>query len=70
MDTVSIEYLMSRGHVRYCRVCIDEFDHHCPWIGKCVGGGNVTDFYVFLAVCVASSAYIAIVTGIYFSHIP
>ncbi|EER09429.1 zinc finger protein DHHC domain containing protein, putative [Perkinsus marinus ATCC 50983] len=33
-------------HCEYCRVCIDEFDHHCPWIGKCVGGGNVTDFYI------------------------
>jgi len=29
-------------------VCIEDLDHHCPWSSKCIGGGNIKAFYVFL----------------------
>jgi len=32
-----------------CDVCIIGHDHHCPWIGKCVGEENLVAFYLFLA---------------------
>lgn len=27
---------------------IKGFDHHCPWVSKCVGRGNINGFYVFV----------------------
>lgn len=36
-------------HCSDCDVCIAHYDHHCPWTSKCIGGGNLVQFYVFLA---------------------
>jgi hypothetical protein len=35
-------------HCKDCDVCIEHYDHHCPWTSKCIGGGNLIRFYVFL----------------------
>lgn len=35
-------------HCYYCDVCIYKYDHHCPWVGKCIGRDNLCMFYVFL----------------------
>lgn len=35
-------------HCYYCDVCIYKYDHHCPWVGKCIGRDNICMFYVFL----------------------
>lgn len=32
-------------HCYICQKCIDGFDHHCLWMGKCVGKGNKSFFY-------------------------
>lgn len=35
-------------HCKRCGMCIEEYDHHCDWIGKCVGSKNMMLFYFFV----------------------
>lgn len=35
-------------HCSDCGCCVYGHDHHCPWIGKCVGESNKGRFYFFL----------------------
>lgn len=37
-------------HCADCDVCVTEYDHHCPWTSKCIGGGNIVRFYIFLGM--------------------
>lgn len=35
-------------HCLSCDICVRGHDHHCPWVGKCIGEGNMMEFQLFL----------------------
>lgn len=35
-------------HCKICRSCIATFDHHCVWLGNCIGENNRKYFLIFL----------------------
>uniref|UniRef100_A0A3Q2ZNF0 Palmitoyltransferase n=1 Tax=Kryptolebias marmoratus TaxID=37003 RepID=A0A3Q2ZNF0_KRYMA len=41
---------MRAKHCQSCKHCVRRFDHHCPWIGNCVGERNHRWFVVYLLV--------------------
>jgi hypothetical protein len=36
-------------HCKMCNICVEKMDHHCVWVGKCVGKNNIFSFYAMLA---------------------
>ena len=32
-------------HCDECDVCIEDYDHHCVFFSKCIGGGNLYAFW-------------------------
>jgi palmitoyltransferase ZDHHC9/14/18 len=41
-------------------MCIEGYDHHCPWINNCVGKSNIGRFILFLIMLLLGLSYIVL----------
>lgn len=66
LECTSCEVTQPNGslHCEYCNVCIEAYDHHCPWTSKCIGKNNLTAFYTFLTLNVATFFYVILFASI------
>ncbi|VFQ62971.1 unnamed protein product [Cuscuta campestris] len=49
-STCKIVRPLRAKHCSTCDRCVEQFDHHCPWVSNCIGKKNKWDFFMFLVL--------------------
>ena len=52
-------------HCVICEKCVDDFDHHCFWVGNCIGKKNFSLFFDFLVYVIFNTLFNFLITTYY-----